>query len=85
MFSRIFWFVLGAGVAVWVILKIRDSMRKASPEAVGQRVADSAAGVSASARDFADRVRSAMAEREEELRTVFEERGTSSDRLGPAD
>ena len=84
MFGRIFWFVLGAGVAVWVILKIRDSLRKASPDAVAQRVAASASGVGASARDFTDRVRVAMAEREAELRTAFEEHGTSSDRLGPA-
>ena len=69
MIRRIFWFALGAGVAVFVFVKIRDSLRRASPQAVGQRVADQAAGLGASARDFTDRVRAAMAEREAEIRT----------------
>jgi hypothetical protein len=79
MIGRIFWFLLGVGVAVWVIVKLRNTLRQARPEAVGQRVAASAAGVGATARDFTDRVRAAMAEREAELRTVFDERGASSD------
>jgi Family of unknown function (DUF6167) len=69
MIGRLFWFVLGAGVAVFVYVKIRDSLRRASPQAVGQRVADQAVGLGASARDFTDRVRAAMAEREAEIRT----------------
>ena len=69
MIRRIFWFALGAGVAVFVYVKIRDSLRRASPQAVGQRVADQAVGLGASARDFTDRVRAAMAEREAEIRT----------------
>jgi hypothetical protein len=69
MIGRFFWFVLGAGVAVFVYVKIRDSLRRASPQAVGQRVADQAAGLGASARDFTERVRAAMAEREAEIRT----------------
>ena len=69
MIRRIFWFALGAGVAVFVYAKIRDSLRRASPQAVGQRVADQAVGLGASARDFTDRVRAAMAEREAEIRT----------------
>ena len=69
MIRRIFWFALGAGVAIFVFVKIRDSLRRASPQAVGQRVADQAAGLGASARDFTDRVRAAMAEREAEIRT----------------
>jgi hypothetical protein len=69
MIRRLFWFALGAGVAVFVYVKIRDSLRRASPQAVGQRVADQAVGLGASARDFTDRVRAAMAEREAEIRT----------------
>jgi uncharacterized protein HemX len=65
---RLVWFALGAGVAIFVFVKIRDALSKATPEAVGQRVADTAAGVGASARDFTERVRAAMAEREAELR-----------------
>ena len=69
MIRRLFWFALGAGVAVFVYVKIRDSLRRASPQAVGQRVADQAVGLGASAREFTDRVRAAMAEREAEIRT----------------
>ena len=71
MIRRFFWFALGAGVAIFVFVKIRDSLRRASPQAVGQRVADQAAGLGASARDFTDRVRAAMAEREAEIRAEF--------------
>ena len=69
MIGRFFWFALGAGLAIFVFVKIREVMRQATPEAVGQRVADGAAGVGASARDFTERVRAAMAEREAEIRT----------------
>ena len=68
MIRRVFWFALGAGVAIFVFVKIRQALSKATPEAIGQRMADGAAGVGASARDFTERVRAAMAEREAELR-----------------
>lgn len=71
MIGRLFWFLLGAGLAVWVISKVRASLRSASPEALVQRVTASAAGVGESARDFTDRVRAAMAEREAELRDAI--------------
>src|SRR4030095_16894690 len=35
MIGRIFCFLLGVGFAVWVIVKLRESLRRASPEAVG--------------------------------------------------
>jgi hypothetical protein len=82
MIGRLFWFVLGAGVAVWAVGKLRSTVRRASPEALGNRVAGSVAGLGASARDFADRVRAGMAEREAELRAEMDQRGTGSDRLG---
>jgi uncharacterized protein HemX len=65
---RLFWFALGAGLAIFIFVKIRQALSRATPEAIGQRVADGAAGVGASARDFTERVRAAMAEREAELR-----------------
>ncbi|HLT60653.1 MAG TPA: hypothetical protein VK020_05640 [Microlunatus sp.] len=67
MFKRVFWFLVGAGVAAFVAIKIRDYLRQATPEAIGNRVADSAAGITERAQDFADRVRAAMAEREAEI------------------
>jgi uncharacterized protein HemX len=69
MIGRLFWFALGVGVAVFVLVKVRNALRQATPQALGQRVADQAAGVGASARNFTERVRAAMAEREAEIRT----------------
>lgn len=71
MFRRLFWFAIGAGVAVFVSVKIRGYLKKTSPEAVGQRVAQSASSVSESARGFVDRLRAGMAERETELREML--------------
>ena len=71
MLRRLFWFLSGAGVAIFVYLKIRDYLKKARPEAIGQRVAESASSVSESARGFVDRLRAGMAERETELRETL--------------
>jgi hypothetical protein len=68
MFRRLFWFAIGAGVAVFVLGKIRGYVKKTSPDAIGRRVAESASGVSQSAQGFVDRLRAGMAERETELR-----------------
>jgi Family of unknown function (DUF6167) len=71
MVRRLFWFLIGAGVAIFVYMKIRQYLKKARPEAIGQRVANSASGVSESARNFVDRLRAGMAERETELRETL--------------
>jgi hypothetical protein len=71
MLRRLFWFLIGAGAAIFVYLKIRDYLKKARPEAIGQRVAESASSVSESARGFIDRLRAGMAERETELRDTL--------------
>ena len=71
MVRRLFWFLIGAGVAIFVYMKIRQYLKKARPEAIGQRVADSASGVSESARNFVDRLRAGMAERETKLRETL--------------
>jgi hypothetical protein len=71
MLRRLFWFLSGAGVAIFDYLKIRDYLKKARPEAIGQRVAESASSVSESARGFIDRLRAGMAERETELRDTL--------------
>jgi hypothetical protein len=71
MLRRLFWFAIGAGVAVFVIMKIRGYLKQAHPEAIGHRVAESAGGISESARGFVDRVRAGMAEREMELRDTL--------------
>ena len=65
---RIFWFALGAGVTIFVVVRARDYLRQATPQAIGHRVADAGASLGDSVRDFTDRVRAGMAEREAELR-----------------
>jgi hypothetical protein len=71
MLRRLLWFLVGAGVAIFFYVKIRNYFKKARPEAIGHRVAESASGVSESARGFIDRVRAGMAERETELRETL--------------
>ena len=71
MMRRVFWFMLGAGLAIFVFVKIRGALKKATPEALGQRVVESASGVGERAQDFAARVRAGMAERETELRETL--------------
>jgi len=82
MIGRLVWFAAGAGAAVWTAGKVRSTLRRATPEAIGQRVTGSLAGIGGSARDLIDQVRAAMAEREAELRALLDERGADSRRLG---
>ena len=81
MIKRFFWFALGAGFALFVYVKIRGYLKRATPSVIGSRVADSAAGVGERAQDFVGRVRAAMSEREAELREVFDERGAGAHRF----
>ena len=71
MFRRVFWFGVGAGAAVFVVVRVRGVLQQATPQAIGHRVTESAVGVGDSIRDFTDRVRAAMAEREAELRDAL--------------
>lgn len=71
MIKRLLWFVIGAAVGIFVIKKVRDYLSKATPEAVGQRLADQAGSLGDSASSFVDRARAAMAEREAELRDAL--------------
>ena len=68
---RIFWFAVGAGVTVVVVVKVREYLRKASPEAIGHRVTDATSALGEGVRDFVARARAAMAEREAELRDAI--------------
>jgi hypothetical protein len=71
MIGRVFWFTVGAGAAVFVAVKVRGYLQQATPQAIGHRVTESATGITDSVRDFSDRVRAAMAEREAELRDTL--------------
>ncbi len=83
--GRLIWFGLGAGAAVYAVIKVRQLAPQNGPQAIGQRVADSALSLGERASSFTDRVRAAMAEREAELRAELNLRGSSSDRLGLTD
>ena len=41
MFGRVFWFAVGAGVTIYVVVKARDYIDKHSPEALVERVQQS--------------------------------------------
>lgn len=64
---RAMWFALGAGVAVIVVVKGAQLMRKATPEGVREQVADVSADFGQRASTFVKTLTSAMAERETEL------------------
>ena len=81
MVRRVFWFAVGAGVAIFVYVKVRDYLKQATPQAIGNRVVGSAAGVGERAQDFVGRVRTAMAEREAELHAAFDHGAAGADGL----
>ncbi len=68
MTKRLLWFAIGAGVTLYAVVKVREYLDKASPEAVGNRVAASVTAAKDSVLDFAARVRAGMAESEAEIR-----------------
>jgi hypothetical protein len=71
MIKRLVWLVIGAALGAFAIKKVRDYLRKSTPEAIGHRLVDSAGGLGESAGAFIDRARAAMAEREAELRDTL--------------
>ena len=71
MFGRVFWFAVGAGVTIYVVVKARDYIDKHSPEALVDKVQQTVVDAGGSARAFVARVRAASAERETELRETL--------------
>ncbi len=61
---RSFWFVAGAGVGVYAVLKVRRAAEALTPEGVQDRLA----ALSVGAHLFAEEVRAGTAEKETELR-----------------
>jgi hypothetical protein len=64
---RLFWVAVGATVGVLVVRKVSAAAHGLTPAGM----ADRAGGVGESARGFAERVRTGMAEREAELRDAL--------------
>ncbi|MBI4899876.1 MAG: hypothetical protein HY829_05300 [Actinobacteria bacterium] len=68
---RVVWFTLGAAVAVVVVIKGAQLLRRATPEGVREQVADVSADLGQRATTFMATLTSAMAERETELRAAL--------------
>jgi hypothetical protein len=71
MFGRVFWFAVGAGVTIYVVVKARDYIDKHSPEALVDKVQQTVIDAGETTRAFVARVRAASAEREAELRETL--------------
>ena len=71
MFRRVFWFTVGAGVTIYVVVKARDYIERHSPEALADKVQQTVVGAGGEVKAFVARVRAASAEREAELRETL--------------
>ena len=71
MTGRVFWFAVGAGMTIYVVVKARDYIDKHSPEALVDKAQQTVVDAGDSARAFVARVRAASAEREAELRETL--------------
>lgn len=65
---RIFWLLVGAGIAVFVVLRGREFLERLTPRGVAQQVEKKGHETAASFGDFMGTFRTAMAQREAELR-----------------
>lgn len=68
---RLFWVAVGAGAAVYVMYRVRNYIAAASPEAIGNRVAEQVTAGVRTAQTFVERVRAATAESEAEIRSTL--------------
>lgn len=66
--SRLFWLLLGAGLAVFVLLRGRQLLHQLTPRGVQEQVVEKGHQAAASFGDFVATYRAAAAEREAELR-----------------
>lgn len=64
----LFWMLVGAALTVVVVLRGRELLHKLTPKGVQEQVAERGHRAAASAGSFLGTFRSAMAEREAELR-----------------
>lgn len=69
--KRLLWFLIGVVIGAFVIKRVREYLQRRAPEALGNKMAETAGSVGDAATGFADRVRAAMAERESEIRDAL--------------
>lgn len=67
--KQIFWLLVGAGLAVFIVLRGRQLLEKLTPKGVARQVEKKGHETAASFGDFMATFRTAMATREAELRT----------------
>ncbi len=65
---RLFWLALGVTLGVLIMRKLSQAAAKMTPRGLAASVGDGLSDLADSLRDFAEDVRAAMTEREQELR-----------------
>ena len=63
-----FWILVGAGIAVFVVLRGKELLHRLTPAGVAQQVEKRGHAAASSFGDFVATFRTAMAQREDELR-----------------
>lgn len=69
--KRLFWFGLGVGLTVFVVVKGRDLYHRVTPSGVSEQLERTAVRARSSVADFVDTFRTASRERERELRETL--------------
>ncbi|MCL1837853.1 MAG: hypothetical protein FWG47_00850 [Propionibacteriaceae bacterium] len=72
MGKRLFWFGVGIGVTALLVLKGKEIFEKYTPKAIADRASNMQRELSMRASDFISTMKSAMDEREAELRELME-------------
>ena len=76
MFRRVFWFGMGAGMgfgtSFWLTRWVRETAARYAPQTVGTQVSTAVKGLGQDLRDAVAEGRSAMRERERDLRLQVE-------------
>ncbi len=80
---RLFWAALGATVGILVMRKLTRTARALTPAGLAESVSQSAADMADSIREFVTDVRTAMAEREQELIAALTDDGTDLGAMPP--
>jgi hypothetical protein len=80
---RLLWLGIGLAVGALVVRAVTKKAQAFTPQGIAGSVQQGAAGVLESVRTFVDDVRDAMAEREEEIRSAFDEHLTLDEDLHP--
>ena len=74
-----FWILVGAGIAVFVVLRGKELLHRLTPAGVAQQVEKRGHAAASSFGDFVATFRTAMAQREAELRHELNIQATKND------